>query len=336
MCQFGHLPRGWTNEKEDWLERRKETALKEFELARRDLLARQKKTRDPTESNVIAGMLYLVEGGIQVATMGENPMPRWFQGLLYGLANPLTGAKYRKVLATLKKFDIEEIDDVPGEVLEVLDDWQGDQEVGLFTLQAAHHVRKLYELVNKAYVRDVLDLVNEIESCRRDPSADPADSHLARIWGKLPDAIAMADTACELLEFTYETAMSETPPPDVSALETALEHAGRLRMYLTDVRTALDEGRSASAKARAVDRGSRGDVAIRGRDLYHNRIREEITAEKGALVVIDVNSGDYEVDTNEVDAWMRLRERRPDAITWVERVGYPAPYRMEPRITNPR
>ncbi len=104
--------------KEDWVERRKETALKEFEVARRDLLARQSKSRDPMESSVIAGMLALVEGGIRGIALEDSPMPHWFQGLLYGLANPLIGAKYRKVLATLKKFDIEEINDVPGEVLE--------------------------------------------------------------------------------------------------------------------------------------------------------------------------------------------------------------------------
>ncbi len=288
------------------------------------------------ESSVIAGMLALVEGGIQGVTVEGNPMPHWFQGLLYGLANPLIGAKYRKVMATLKKFNIEEINDVPGEVLEVLDDWQGDPDVGLFTLQAAHHAGKLYGLINKAYVRDVFDMVNELVDCRRDPSADPANSHLARIWSKLPDAIAMANTACELLEFTYEAAMSETPAPDMSTLESALEHAGKLRMYLSDARMAREERTSASGKARAADRGAGDDVAIRGRALYHNRIREEITVEKGTLVVIDVDSGDYEVDTNEVDAWMRLRERRLDAVTWVERVGYPAPYRMESRITDPR
>ena len=322
--------------KADWVERRKETALKELELAKRDLLARQDKTRDPMESSVIAGMLALIEGGIQGVTTEANPMPRWVLGLLCGAVNPVVGAKYRKVMATLKKFDIAEINDVPGKVLEVLDDWPGDPEVGLFTLQAAHHAGKLYGLANKAYVRDVLDMVNELVDCRRDPSADPADSRLARVWGKLADAIAMANTVCELLEFSYETAMSQTPSPDVSALETALEHAGRLRMYLSDARTALEEGRSTSGKSRAAVRDARDYVAIRGKDLYHNRIREEITAEKGTLVVIDVDSGDYEVDTNEVDAWMRLRERRPDAVTWVERVGYPAPYYMASRPTTPR
>ena len=322
--------------KEDWVERRKETALKELELAKRDLLARREKTRDPMESSVIAGMLAFVEGGIRGIALEDSPMSPWFQGLLYGLANPLIGAKYRKVLATLKKFDIEEINDVPGEVLEVLDDWQGDPDVGLFTLRAAHHAGKLYGLVNKAYVRDVFDMVNELVDCRCDPSADPANSHLARIWSKLPDAIAMANTASELLESSYEAAMSETPAPDMPTLESALEHAGKLRMYLSDARMAREERTSTSGKARAAARGAGDDVAIRGRVLYHNRIREEITAEKGTLVVIDVDSGDYEVDTNEVDAWMRLRERRPDAVTWVERVGYPAPYRMESRPTNPR
>ena len=78
------------------------------------------------------------------------------------------------------------------------------------------------------------------------------------------------------------------------------------------------------------------NTALIGRSIYEARIREKVEpAEKGKLVVIDVNSGDFEVDVNEAEAWLRLIRRRPEAVIWVERVGYPAPYQMEYRITAP-
>lgn len=71
-------------------------------------------------------------------------------------------------------------------------------------------------------------------------------------------------------------------------------------------------------------------VASRGKELYVTRIRE-LTREtaKGDFVVIDIHSGDFEVDSDDLAATMRLMERRPDAITWAERVGYPAAYNLQ-------
>ena len=78
------------------------------------------------------------------------------------------------------------------------------------------------------------------------------------------------------------------------------------------------------------------DVAAVGRSIYNEKIRHKVEpTEKGKLVVIDVNSGDYEIDVNEAEAWLRLTQRHPEAVAWVERVGYPTPYRMEYRITGP-
>jgi len=48
--------------------------------------------------------------------------------------------------------------------------------------------------------------------------------------------------------------------------------------------------------------------------------------EKGKFVVIDIYSGDYEIDERDADASVRLLNRRPDALTWAVRVGYPTPY----------
>ena len=68
------------------------------------------------------------------------------------------------------------------------------------------------------------------------------------------------------------------------------------------------------------------EVARLGEKIYAG-IRAEMEAnELGRMVVIDVNSGDYEVADDDLTALLRLKERHPDAMTWGERVGYRAPY----------
>jgi hypothetical protein len=49
---------------------------------------------------------------------------------------------------------------------------------------------------------------------------------------------------------------------------------------------------------------------------------------KGKIVVIDVKSGDYEIGDNDLDTTLRLFERRPNVLTWGERLGYPVMYDM--------
>ena len=70
----------------------------------------------------------------------------------------------------------------------------------------------------------------------------------------------------------------------------------------------------------------RRSVASRGRAIYMEKIRPHVYPQKiGAVIVVDVRSGDYEMCTNEMDqvpALDRLRERRPDALIWRKRVGY--------------
>ena len=71
------------------------------------------------------------------------------------------------------------------------------------------------------------------------------------------------------------------------------------------------------------------DAAIVGRAIYNEKILPTLGPEhKGKVVVIDVNSGDYEIADKDLAASLRLRERRPDAYTWAERVGFPAVHRL--------
>ena len=77
-------------------------------------------------------------------------------------------------------------------------------------------------------------------------------------------------------------------------------------------------------------------AAHAGRAIYNKTIRDKVEATgKGKVVVIDVNSGDWEIDADDATALFRLLERRPDAFTWAERVGYPAVYDMGSRFAAP-
>ena len=71
------------------------------------------------------------------------------------------------------------------------------------------------------------------------------------------------------------------------------------------------------------------DVVTIGKSIYEKDVLPRMTdADKGKMVVIDIYSGDYEIDRNSMVARDRLIERWPDAILYTGRVGYPTAYRM--------
>lgn len=76
-------------------------------------------------------------------------------------------------------------------------------------------------------------------------------------------------------------------------------------------------------------------AASAGRAIYNKTIRDKVeSTEKGKVVVIDVNSGDWEIDSDDATALFRLLKRHPDAFTWAERVGHPAVYDMGSRFAS--
>ena len=53
----------------------------------------------------------------------------------------------------------------------------------------------------------------------------------------------------------------------------------------------------------------------RGEEIYNAQIRHLISeADADKFVMVDVLSGDYEVDESSTKAGLTLRERRPDAV----------------------
>ena len=64
------------------------------------------------------------------------------------------------------------------------------------------------------------------------------------------------------------------------------------------------------------------DFARRGDAIYDRDIQPLIEpGNEGKYVAIDIETGAYEVDANELEASDRLLARVPDAQTWLRRIG---------------
>ena len=71
-----------------------------------------------------------------------------------------------------------------------------------------------------------------------------------------------------------------------------------------------------------------GEITTLGEAIYREQIQPRVgPVEKGKFVVEDVETGDYEVDSDNAAATRRLLKRRPDVVTYGVRVGYRAAYR---------
>jgi hypothetical protein len=65
-------------------------------------------------------------------------------------------------------------------------------------------------------------------------------------------------------------------------------------------------------------------IAQRGKTLYQQQIRSQVeTAENlGKMVIIDVETGDYEIDDTGLEAARKLHAKHPDAALYGIRIGY--------------
>lgn len=69
-------------------------------------------------------------------------------------------------------------------------------------------------------------------------------------------------------------------------------------------------------------RYSKEEFARRGETIYERDIRPSLKPEQdGMFVAIDIESGAYEIDADEIIASDRLSARVPDAQTWLRQVG---------------
>lgn len=76
-------------------------------------------------------------------------------------------------------------------------------------------------------------------------------------------------------------------------------------------------------------RYSREEFARRGNEIYHRDVAPHLqTADQGKLVAIDIETGDYAIDSDDFAATERLASRKPSAQIWLVCIGRSATYRI--------
>jgi hypothetical protein len=76
-------------------------------------------------------------------------------------------------------------------------------------------------------------------------------------------------------------------------------------------------------------RYSKEEFARRGDAIYENDVRPQLKpADEGKFAAIDIDSGMYELDRDELKAGNRLRARIPEAQIWMVRVGQRSVHRI--------
>lgn len=82
-------------------------------------------------------------------------------------------------------------------------------------------------------------------------------------------------------------------------------------------------------------RFSKEEFALRGDAIYENDVRPHLkSADDGMFVAIDIESGEYEVDADELGACDKLSARIADAQIWLVRVGLRYLHRFGGRETS--
>lgn len=76
-------------------------------------------------------------------------------------------------------------------------------------------------------------------------------------------------------------------------------------------------------------RYSKEEFARRGDEIYERDIRPIVEkGNEGKYVAIDIESGDYEMDADEIVASDRLLARKPNAQIWLVQIGAPTARRF--------
>ena len=76
-------------------------------------------------------------------------------------------------------------------------------------------------------------------------------------------------------------------------------------------------------------RYSTEEFARRGTELYESKIRALVESDNiGRILAIDIESGEYAVADETIEACQALFDKNPDAQIWILRIGYIAVERM--------
>lgn len=77
------------------------------------------------------------------------------------------------------------------------------------------------------------------------------------------------------------------------------------------------------------------EVESRGEEIYEQRLRAEVEpGNRGKFIVIDIETGDFEIDDDDLEATKRVLARRPEAVLYGLRIGYPTAYTLGGHIAK--
>ncbi len=71
------------------------------------------------------------------------------------------------------------------------------------------------------------------------------------------------------------------------------------------------------------------EIVERGEALYNQQIRDQVeTGNEGKFLVLDIETGAYEVDEDELAAVQRAKAKNANAALYIMRIGYATAYRL--------
>ena len=78
-----------------------------------------------------------------------------------------------------------------------------------------------------------------------------------------------------------------------------------------------------------TDKERLADEARLGQEAFDRHVKSKLRPEDdGKFVAVDLQSGSYEIDSDDYQATDRLIKRLPDARIWLLRAGQPTTYRI--------
>ena len=78
------------------------------------------------------------------------------------------------------------------------------------------------------------------------------------------------------------------------------------------------------------------EIESRGEAIYVRQIRDKVNPKhKGKFVVIDIETGEYEVNEDDLAATKRLLTNFPNAVIYGLRIGFPTAYRIGSGFCDP-
>lgn len=267
-----------------------------------ELLQREPNATDPLETGIIRVLLDITEN----MSNGQDPIPmdpgQVLRALL-ALSTPTVGTEYKGVIANIyfaSNFNNED----PASPAETASPQQQMVHRTITCLsKAQEHAQQLHQTINKHYTQDLLEVTTDL--------MERAQTYPWSVIPKIEQAVNIADTAY----------LVSSHPDQPGHIQEASEHAGQARANLILTQTLMQAFNRTMGNTAVTANGHPTPAALHGKYLYHHFIREQVQDLRQHYVVIDVKTADFETSKVEAEAHVALRQRRPEALCWVERTG---------------